>query len=256
MTGSLTPAAIERAAGLLASVPPGGPRPDDLPAELRPETWDDAYAVQDAVVRRLGPVAGWKVGATSPEAEPFRSAITTSTLRTSPARLALTEFAFVGVEAELAYLVGHDLPARDRPYDTSEVAAAIASIHAAIEIVDSRFARFGTVDRPTQAADRMNHGALVVGSGATDWAAIDPPSHPVDLHISGYDPVHTIGGNSAGHPLRMMVWMANVGARSLGGLRAGQWVTTGSCTGTIFVDRPCRVTAAFPGIGIAELELA
>lgn len=255
MTGSLAAEAVERAAARLASISAGTPRPDDLPPELRPRGWADAYAVQDAVVRRLGPVAGWKVGATTPEAEPFRSAITASTLHASPARLPLADFAFVGLEAELAYRLDHDLPVRDRPYETEEVAAAIAAIHAAIEIVDTRFARFGAVERTTQAADRMNHGALVVGSGAADWAAFDPPSRPVELRISGRDPVRTVGGNSAGHPLRMMVWMANLGARSLGGLRAGQVVTTGSCTGTIFVDRPCRVAAEFPGIGIAELDL-
>ena len=35
---------------------------DDLPARGRPETPEQAYAIQDAVARNLGPVAAWKVG--------------------------------------------------------------------------------------------------------------------------------------------------------------------------------------------------
>jgi 2-keto-4-pentenoate hydratase len=65
-----------------------------------------------------------------------------------------------------------------------------------------------------------------------------------------------MGGNSAGDPLRMLVWLANTGACSLGGIKAGDRITTGSCTGTIFVDEPCRITADFPGVGQAVLDIA
>jgi len=44
-------------------------------------------------------------------------------------------------------------------------------------------------------------------------------------------------------------------ARSLGGLRAGQWVTTGSCTGTALVAPGTEVVADFPGLGRAVLLL-
>ena len=44
----------------------------------------------------------------------------------------------------------------------------------------------------------------------------------------------------------MLVWLANSGARSLGGIKAGDQITTGSCTGTIFVEGPCRIAAEFP----------
>ena len=50
------------------------------------------------------------------------------------------------------------------------------------------------------------------------------------------------------------MWLANEGARSLGGLRAGQWVTTGSCTGTVMVAPGTVVVADFPGVGRAEVK--
>ena len=50
------------------------PRPLDFPAGLRPRDTTEAYAVQDAVVRARGPIAGWKVGA----AQPLAQAVTLS----------------------------------------------------------------------------------------------------------------------------------------------------------------------------------
>jgi 2-keto-4-pentenoate hydratase len=251
---SLSPQDIDRAATLLDAATAGA-RLADLPEALRPATWDDAYAVQDAVIRRMGPVVGWKVGATSPEAEPFRGAITAQTLFESPVDLARADYALFGVEAELAYRFTRDLPPRDTPWTEAEVAAAIGSVHAVIEIIDSRFLDMNAAAPLSRTADRMNHGALIVGTGRTDWAAIDPPHQAVSLRIEGRPPVEVVGGNSAGHPMRMLVWMANVGARAHGGLRAGQIVTTGSCTGTIYIDGGHEVVAEFPGVGAAELTL-
>jgi 2-keto-4-pentenoate hydratase len=226
-----------------------------LPPGLAPASWDEAYAIQDAIVRRAGGPAGWKVGAVTPEAEPFRSALTADTVFEGPARLPLSLFNVVGLEAELTYRLGNDLPPRSRPYSRAEVTAAIASVHAAIEIVDTRYVAWGQVDRLSQVADRMNHGVLVVGTGRADWDAIDPLAQPVRLRIDGKVAVEGIGGNSAGEPIRMLEWLANGGAHSLGGLRAGDRVTTGSCTGTVFAPGAARVVAEFPGLGRAELDL-
>ena len=134
--------------------------------------------------------------------------------------------------------------------------AAVGSIHAAIEIVDTRFAVWDSADRLSQIADQVNHGALIVGSGRTDWREVDPVHEPVTLWIDDKPAFETVGGNSAGDPVRMLVWLANTGARSLGGIKAGDEITTGSCTGTIFVEGPCRILAEFPGVGRAVLEIA
>ena len=104
-------------------------------------------------------------------------------------------------------------------------------------------------------ADQACHGALVVGSGRAEVAALQPLSVPVSLWVNGTLAVQRPAwGNPAGDPLRLLTWLANEGARSLGGLRAGQWVTTGSCTGTVLVAPGARVMAKLGGIGCAELQ--
>ena len=120
------------------------PRPLDLPLALRPCDADQAYAVQDAVVRERGEIAGWKVGAASPQALPARAALTRDSVFVAPAGQALhlpaAGFAVMGVEAELVYELGADLPERATPYSAVEVLAAMASVRAAIEVCDTRFA--------------------------------------------------------------------------------------------------------------------
>lgn len=248
------PFSIDAAAAALLDARRSGTRLDALPEGARPGSEAEAYAVQDAVARALGPVAGWKVGAPGATATPARAALHAETIfetETLPAAL----FHVIGAEAEIAYRFGRDLPPEAGPYDREAVLAAVATMHPAIEIADTRFSTFGAVDAPSQRADQQNHGVLVLGPGLTEWRGLDPVSQPVRLTLDGRVVHDKVGGNSAVDPVRLLVWLANEGARSLGGIRAGQVVTTGSCTGTDFVTAPTRMTAEFPGLGSVTLAI-
>jgi 2-keto-4-pentenoate hydratase len=129
-------------------------------------------------------------------------------------------------------------------------------MHPVIEILDTRFVALGTADPLSHRADHQSSGALAVGPALEEWRAIDPLRQPVRLSLNGALRHEGISGNSAGDNIRLLVWMANHGARSLGGLRAGQIVTTGSCSGTDFVEPGTRVRAEFPGIGSIQIEIA
>lgn len=227
-----------------------------LPDGAAPADEAEAYAIQERVAGHLGPVAGWKVGAASASAEPFRALLHAETLWADGDRLPGGQFHLIGVEAEIAYRVAHDLPPRERPYTRAEVLAATASAHPAIEIIDSRFVALAAVDPLSQRADQQNHGALVVGAACPAWAAVDPVREPVRLQIQDVVRAETVGGNSAVDPVRLLEWLANHGSQPLGGLRAGQVVTTGSCTGTIFVAPGTRVRAEFANLGRIEIEIA
>lgn len=236
------------------------PRPLDLPAALRPRNAAEAYAVQDIVVRERGAIAGWKVGAASPQALPARAALTRDSVFVAQTGVAVhlpaAGFAVMGVEAELVYELGADLPARSTPYSADEVLTAVASVRAAIEVCDTRFAAWAQQGEWSRLADQACHGALIVGSGTTDVAGVEPLSQPVSLSVNGAVAVqHAAWGNPAGDPLRLLTWLANEGARSLGGLRAGHWVTTGSCTGTVMVAPGTVVVAELSGLGRAEVQL-
>ena len=151
---------------------------------------------------------------------------------------------------------GADLPARATPYSAAEVLAAVVSVRATIEVCDTRFAAWAQQGEWSRLADQACHGALVVGTGTHEVATAQPLAQAVTLSVNGAVAVqHATWGNPAGDPLRLLVWLANEGARSLGGLRAGHWVTTGSCTGTVLVAPGAEVVAEFPGLGQAVLRL-
>lgn len=233
----------------------GGKRPTDLNPGDAPKTLTEAYGWQDALLAELGPVAGWKVGSDSPTSEPFRAGLTASTLQPSPARLDRRRFNVIGVEAEIVYTLAHPLPVRGEPYTRAEVLAAIGSVHAGIEIVDTRFAAWGIADRLSQTVDQYNHGALILGDGRTHGLEIDPQRQKVQLDLNGENVVRKAGGNSAGDAVNLLIWLANGGAASQGGLQAGATITTGSWTGTLFVGPGTHVRASFDGVGEAVLEI-
>ncbi|WP_431856997.1 2-keto-4-pentenoate hydratase [Azospirillum sp.] len=214
-----------------------------------------AYAIQDAVARRLGPVVAWKVGATSPEAEPFRAPLNAASVFEGVERLPASMFQVIGVEAEIAYRMARDLPLRDTPYTREEVLDAVASVHPAFEIVDTRFAGYGSQDRLSHMADQTNHGALVVGPAIADWRALDPLAERIALDVDGETKIEVVGGNSGGDAVRLLVWMANEGARSFGGLHAGEVVTTGSPIGSVFVQPGSRSVARYGTMGSIALTV-
>ncbi|MBV9655194.1 MAG: fumarylacetoacetate hydrolase family protein [Acetobacteraceae bacterium] len=220
-----------------------------LPEAARPRTDADAFAIQDRVAAALGPVGGWKVGAATRESEPFRGPIQGDTIFDDGARLPAGLLHVIGVEGELAYRFERDLPPWERPYATEEVLEAIGSLHPVIEILDTRFETIGSQDALSHRADHQNSGALVVGPALRDWRRIESLRVPIRFLLNGTVRHQGIGGNSAGDNIRLLVWMANVGTRGVGGIRSGQIVTTGSCSGTDWVEPGTEIRAEFEGVG-------
>jgi 2-keto-4-pentenoate hydratase len=234
---------------------PGGPLVIPEPKEALAEV-ADAYAVQERVVRELGPVGAWKVGAASPSAEPVRAPILAATIHASPAALPAGGFHMIGIEAEIAYRLGSDLPARHRPYTDEEVAAAIEGMLPAIELVDTRLADHVAAPPLWKLADNQINWGLVTGALTGDWRRFDPLSQPVRLEVDGAEVAEGRGGNTAGDPFRLLVWLANDCGTHCGGLRQGQIVTTGSLTGLRFVAPGARVRATLEGLGQVSVSFA
>lgn len=225
-----------------------------LPEAARPQSFADAYAVQDAVAAATGPIAAWKVGAKSPSDEPQCAPLCAPWLRASPTRIDAGSFALNGIEAELAFALARDLPPRSAPYTEADLVASVASVHPVIEVVDSRFVDSRAVDPLSVLADFVSHGALVVGPGVAIPAGFDVREQEVELDIDGSRVAAGRGSNPAGDPFRLLAWLANHAAMRCGGLRRGSVVTTGSWTGLSIAPQGARVIARFPGVGEAHIQ--
>ena len=226
-----------------------------LPATLVPATLDAAYAVQDAVAPALGAIAGWKVGAPSPTAEPNCAPLFAALVAASPARWPAARFPLRGIEGELAFRFGKPLPPRAAPYGEDEVWAAVDTLHPAIELVDSRFADFRAMDKLALLADNGSNGAFCYGAAVHDWRGVDFLRQPASLVIDGKEVASAVGGNAAGHPRRLLAWLANHRAGRGRGIAVGDIVTTGTHTGLAFAAPGAAVTVRFAGVGEASLTL-
>lgn len=244
----------------LASVWEGGAPLGSLPPELIPANAEAAYAAQSALLGRLiptyGPIVGWKVGAPSPTAEPAASPLLADLVQPSPAHFGGPRLRLRGIEAEVAFRFGAALPPRPEPYGESEVTAAIRSIHPAIELVETRFATWEGPPGLAKLADNGSNGGFCFGPGSTDWRHRDLGRPTVALEIDGKLIAERTGGNTAGHPMRTLIWLVNHTGKLGHGIKAGDIVTTGSHTGLVFAGQGSRVVARVAGLGEANLILS
>ena len=240
----------EEAARLLCAAR-GGTPVHELPPNCRPQSDADAYQIQDAVTRRLAqPVGGWKVGAASSAAAAFCAPIYTGMIRSSPASYGAAELRLIGIEAEIAFRLGRDLPARATVYDRAEVIAG-ASLHPAIEIVDSRYADFRSLDRLLILADNFSNGGLVYGATVPDWENVDIGQTAITVTEDG-EPFADSAAGAARDPVAALVDFANL-MNGRGGAKAGTFVTTGSWTGMVFTKLGTRIVADFGPLGRVEV---
>lgn len=248
----MTPEAIAGAARILTESRRRGQLLDALPAALRPETLDDAHAIQEATATQLAEaIAGWKVSAT-PDGRVARGALLRSRLYPSGSRIAADAMPLLGVEAEIAFRFDRDLAPRGRPYDYDDVAAAVTAVPA-IEVVDSRFRDYPNAPLLDRIADCMSNGAFIYGQAQASWRDCDLGALDVELIIDERSIVRRSGGHPTKDPLLPAVALAN-DLRSGSGVRAGQIVTTGTYTGLNFAQPGQTVRAVFHGFGAVAVQ--
>lgn len=210
------------------------------------------YAIQDGVAAATGPVAGWKVGARTPTAEPNPAPLLAGALVPSPARFDGTAMHMVGVEIEISFHIVKDIAARPQPVTREEALAAVGDAFVGMEVVDTRLADFKSADPEWLLADNQMNHALVIGSPIKDWRRLDWANLQVSLAIDGTVEVDQKGGLGAVDPVRPLAWMIDHAVRRRGGIRAGQAITTGSWTGLRYYPAGTRARGAFASLGAVE----
>ncbi len=266
---SAFPWTLDEVVAHLVAARRGGPRVlgERVASALRSS--DDAYAVQSRVGAIAWPgdeATAWKAGADSRDALPIAAPIMPALIVDDGgvARGALSQRI---VEAEIAYRFGIDLPPRDTPYTTDEVAAAIESMHAAIEVVSSRIVDFPDVPPLAKLADHQVNGAFALGDGVTSWKKIDLRRQPVVLSFDGKPHESAVGSHALGNPAVLLPWfVAHLGrlptydadgrAGPPRGVKAGDVVTTGTWTKPFDAKPGQRVDVEFAEIGRVALTFA
>lgn len=216
-----------------------------------------AYAVQAEVAGALGTVpAGWKVGCI-PGFGAFGAPILACDLMTSGATYGLwPDIGGVKVEAELAVRLARDLPPRaGKPYTRQDVLDAIGEVFVGIELVATRFNNVDDAPFTARLADNFNNGAYVVGGGTKAFAAIDLSRIRCRLSVDGEITNDRPGGHGDGDPLVPVVAWASAQCDLLGGLKAGQFITTGTLNVPVALNRAAKLEASLEGLGSVALAI-
>ncbi len=228
-------------------------------ADWVPDSLESAYALQRAGADELGGAAAFKVSALAAAqqaamgvAAPVAGVLPRDHVLESPAVLAVARLREPVLECEFAWELKRDLPPRDEPYTRDEVEAAVAALRIAVEVCDTRLAAGAPL--LAQLADGFNNGAFVVGPPCVHWRTLNFAEHAIVLRHQGRELARGTGrAILGGDPLAALVLMANL-RPTLGGLRAGQIVTTGTCTPPVSLPGAGEVQADFGTLGVVHLH--
>ena len=235
---------------------------DALPPDCRPRSIEEAYAVQAGLAASAGlGLGGYKIGATNAQVQarfgvdaPFSGRVFREFVHESPLRVPADTVNFYAIEAEFDFVMARALAPRRTPYTRDDVAAAVASVHPAIEVPDSRYADWLSMQAPDLIADNAIGCLLCLGPAAPDGRAHDLAAQGVVVRVNGEVVSEGTGSNVLGDPWNVMVWLANQLSARGETLEAGHVVTTGSAADVIQCKPGDTVSADFGPIGSAEVH--
>ena len=209
-----------------------------LPVGLRPGTRAEGYGVQAFVEDYTkAPLFGWKIAATSEAGQahigvdgPLAGRILAERVVADGGASPLGNNLMKVAELEFCFKMGADLAPRPAPYSEEEVLSAVASLHPAIELPDSRFDDFEHAGLAQLVADNACAHLFVLGPAASfDWRGLDLTTHEAHAFMNGVAAGVGEGARVLGGPRIALTWLANELSRHGMTLAAGQIVTTGTC---------------------------
>jgi 2-keto-4-pentenoate hydratase len=162
----------------------------------------------------------------------------------------------VRVEPELAFIFGHDLPARDLPYTQAEVDAAITGTHLALELIDSRYSDMTDVGFAEILADGLVNQGLFIGPQIDAEQARTAGELAIRILPASGAEKQLAGRHPDGQPRAPLYWLVEF-LRSKGqGLKAGQAVITGSYAGSVDLPVGEDIAIQYGDLGLLTVQFA
>ncbi len=239
---------------------------DDLPA---------AYAVQQGIVQRRlaagATVVGRKIGATSKAVQDqlgvdqpdfgylFDDMDVSDGAAAGGGPISMRTLVQPRVEAEVAFVLAHDLDLPEDEITLARVRAAVDVALPALEIVDSRIDKWDIGFTDT-VADNASSGLYVVGRPDTHGRRLDggdswePRDVVMSLTINGEELSAGTGAACLGDPLEALRWLAVQAARFGDPLRAGHLILSGALGPFVPFAPGDRVEASISGFDPLSVE--
>ncbi|MBO9679700.1 MAG: 2-oxo-3-hexenedioate decarboxylase [Acidovorax sp.] len=226
--------------------------------------WDDAYAIQDAILARKlargARVVGLKAGLTS-HAKMRQMGVTDPVFGFLVDEYAVAEGAAVDtqalihpkVEPEIAFVLKH--PLKGPGCHIGAVLAATDFVMPGIEVIDSRYRDF-KFDLKSVVADNTSAARFVVGGRALRPEAVDLRTVGLVLEKNGQPVALGAGAAVLGHPAAAIAMLANHLGRRGQEIPAGSVILSGGATEAVAVAAGDHVCLRVQGMGSVSLRFA
>ena len=240
---------------------------DDLKNNLVPFNFVDAYKIQEELkilylTLQNNESLGKKIGVTNKEAakqigidEPFYGNLFTRFSDININTLNSKNFHKPYLEPEISFRIKDDINISLAPYDKNNINNLFDGIVCSIEIVDFRF------NKPI---DKIGPYNIIASNGASDYwirheniyplNAINLENHEVKLFVDSK--IHFEGNtnNVLENPINAALWLINKLASQGEPMLKGQFISTGSCTKALKLDKGMHIQAEFGNLGSIEFD--
>lgn len=252
---------IQAAAQALVSRRLGNRLTGPLEPHCRPQTVDDALAVQQAVIGlTCAGVGGWKcalpIEIDGLKNVPVVAPIFTQTLyQNSPCSMNTDEGVYK-IEPEIAFQFGKDLPSRKEPYTDREVIAALSGARLSLELIQSRYLDPDSISYLEHLSDCLFNQGLYLGPEITLEQALSASEIKFSLKIgSASELVEIEGKHPNGYPQIPLFWLVNFLRQRGLAIEAGQWVITSSYAGVIEIPPNKPFALVYEKLGEISLQI-
>ncbi|MBY0454367.1 MAG: 2-oxo-3-hexenedioate decarboxylase [Burkholderiaceae bacterium] len=224
--------------------------------------WDDAYAIQDAILaRKIGRgarVIGLKAGLTS-HAKMKQMGVDTPVFGflvdyfsvPEGGEVKTSELIHPKVEPEIAFVLKHAL--KGPGCHIGAVLAATDFVLPGIEVIDSRYRDF-KFDLKSVVADNTSAARFVVGGRPMRPSEVDLRTVGVVLEKNGEPVALGAGAAVLGHPAAAIAMLANHLGRRGREIPAGSLILSGGVTEAVAVAAGDNVSLRVQGMGSVSLR--
>ncbi|MFC5507421.1 MULTISPECIES: hypothetical protein [Hyphomicrobiales] len=227
----------------------------EMAAQPVPASFLDGLAIQADIAKTLGHAeAGWKV-AIAEDGTPVAGLMPGPWLAPGDVYDGAIG-AELRVEIEIALRLAKDVPMRpNQPYSRAELLAHCDKAYLGIEIVESRLANWQGVPFALWLADALGHGGYYLGQ-ELDMKVLDEVAGlTCFISLNGVTIYDQPAVHANGDPVAPFLAWANRKDELMGGLRAGQIVTTGSLCGGVLSPGKGEIVTKLAPLGGVSLTL-
>ena len=253
---------INKAAEILYNSRINLKRIEKLPEDCTPQTLKEAYDIQDELVNKHlkidnnNSLIGKKIGCTNKAAqiqlnikESFFGNMFSKNISKSKCIINSKNYFSPFVEPEFSFVMKDELDILKAPYKPDVVCESISAVLPSIELVDSRFEDWTVVGVKNLIADNAVHAHWIYGDEINNLNSINFNNHSVDLLINGKLIDKGNSSNVLGNPINSLTWLINNLALYGKSLPKNSYISTGTCTPAIPIQKGDEVIADFGKLG-------